>query len=48
MTTHNSIGDCVSVGSEFRVDVGEEPAKRSTLESGPQGLPLRNVPDVYS
>lgn len=48
LTTYNSIGDCVAVGSELRVDIGEEPAERSTLESGPQGFPLRNVPDVYS
>lgn len=46
--THHSVSNCVAVGSELGVDVGEEPAERSTLESGSQGFPLRNVPDVYS
>lgn len=46
--THHAVSNCVAVGSELRVDVGEEPAERSTPESWPQGLPLRNVPDVYS
>lgn len=47
-TTHHAISDCVTVGAQLWVDVGEEPAKRSTSESGPQGFSLRNVSDVDS
>lgn len=46
--THHSISHGVAVGPQLGVDVGEEPAERATLEPGSQGLPLRNIPDVYS
>lgn len=46
--THHSISHCVAVGAQLGVDVREEPAERTTLQPGAQGLPLRDVPDVYS
>lgn len=46
--THHSVSDCVTVGPQLRVDVGQEPAERPAVESGSQGLPLRNVPNVHT
>ena len=44
--THHSVSDGVTVGSELRVDVAEEPRERPTVESRAQGLSLREVTDV--
>lgn len=46
--THHPVSDRVAVGPQLWVDVGEEPAKRSTSESGPEGFSLGNVSDVDS
>lgn len=45
-TTHHSISNRVSVGSELGVDVGEEPTEGSAAQPGSQGLSLRNISNV--
>lgn len=47
-SSHHSISNRVTVGSELGVDIGKEPAEWLALESGSQGPSLRDVPNVYS
>ena len=46
--THYAVSEGVSVGTQLGVDVGQEPGERPAAQTGTQGLPLRDVPDVYA